>query len=64
MSQWRRTYHEFRVFEFWYCAFLEISRVRSSVRKAPNLDGGKEADLRGRPELLFASLHEDECQPT
>jgi hypothetical protein len=24
-------------------AFLEISRVRTSVRKAPNLDGGKEA---------------------
>jgi hypothetical protein len=28
-------------------AFLEIPRVRSSVRKAPNLDGGKEAAREG-----------------
>src|SRR5262249_16384016 len=29
------------------CAFLEFPRVRSSVRKAPNLDGGKEAAREG-----------------
>jgi len=34
-------------------AFLEIPRVRSSVRKAPNLDGGKEAAREGAAASLF-----------
>jgi hypothetical protein len=33
-------------------AFLEIPRVRSSVRKAPNLDGGKEAAREGAAGTL------------